>query len=134
MSKNSNMTRLSIFGALVVAGGCTTAVSDDGSAGGGGGGASTTTVPESGRFSGTYEVPVPVELASAAVFSVPEIDWAIENGVAKLDYDLPLGLVGKQIHLSFEGPFTAGSGTVSLAGAAGTADCEITLPIVSCTE
>lgn len=131
MSNNWNMTatRLVCLGFLVAAG-CSSAGADDADGvGGGAGGAAS-----SGRFSGTYDVPVPVELTDAAVFTVPQIDWTIEGGTVRLDYDLPLGLVGKSLRVSFEGPYTEGATSVTLTGSAGNAECTIAATSVSCSE
>src|SRR5262245_35470086 len=72
-------------------------------------------------YRGSYEVPVAAELASAAVYSVPEVEWEIEAGTAKLEYLLPLGLVGWPIRVEFMGPYDALASSVKLSGLAGTA-------------
>jgi hypothetical protein len=119
-------TASAILVALVAIAGC----SDGAGAGSGGGGAAAV----SGSFTGTYEVPVPAELASAAVYVVPEVSWSIVGGVATLEYDLPLGLVGTRVRVAFTGAFDAATSTAHLTGAAGTADCTLAAGKVSCSE
>jgi hypothetical protein len=108
---------------------CDAAVGDDGGGGGGGGAAGV-----AGKFAATYEVPVPAELADAAVFPVAEVEWSVVNGVATLEYDLPLGLVGKAVKVEFQGAADAASTSASLTGPAGTADCTISPTTVVCNE
>jgi hypothetical protein len=43
------------------------------------------TIPTTtGRFVGSYVVPTSADLASAAIFSVPEVDWTISSGTVTL--------------------------------------------------
>src|SRR5262249_13825301 len=75
---------------------------------------------------GTYEVPtVCAELASAAVYDVPEVEWRVGDGTAELSYDLPLGLVGEAIRVRFSGPVGASGAAAALGGEPGTAKCEV---------
>ena len=60
--------------------------------------------------------------------------WSIVNGAAKLEYDLPLGLVGTRVRVEFTGPAEAGASAASLAGPAGTAECTLSSAGVSCHE
>lgn len=113
-----------VAGVLLIA---LSAACEDGSGHGGGGSAAHV-------FRGTYEVPVTDELASAAVYDVPEVEWKISNGAAKLEYDLPLGLVGKAIRVEFTGSYDASAATVTLAGAPGTAACDVASAGVDCNE
>lgn len=103
---------------------------DDGSAGAGAG-----AQVASGVFKGTYEVPtVTPELAKAAVYDVPEVEWTATGDAAELSYDLPLGLVGKPVRVKFKGPLAASASTASLTGAPGTASCDVAPASVSCHE
>lgn len=86
----------------------------------------------SGNFHGTYSVPVPPALEAAASYDVPEVEWSVDGDEVELRYDLPRGLVGKALQLSFKGSL-AGS-TAALSGSAGTADCTITSEEVVCNE
>lgn len=104
-----------------------------GSGSGTGTGGGGTELP-SGKFPGTYEVPVPAELAAAAIFDVPKIDWRVHEGRVELDYDLPLGLVGKPLRVSFEGPLDEAADTLTLTGDAGTATCTIAGGTIDCNE
>lgn len=104
--------------------GCTTGESDTNGDGGG--------AAQPDQYSGTYEVPVAPELEAAATYVVAEIDWTVTDGVATLEYDLPLGLVGKKVRVSFSGPVDGA--TASLTGPPGTADCTIDATTVSCLE
>lgn len=74
-------------------------------------------------FSGVYEVPVPPALAAAARYTVAAFTWRVVAGVATLEYDLPMALVGRPLRVNFEGPFNAATQTATLVGPAGTAQC-----------
>src|SRR5512139_591557 len=90
--------------------------------------------PVSGQFAGVYEVPVTPELAAAATYAVAEVEWSVVNGTAKLEYDLPVGLVGGVVRVEFSGAYDGSAANASLAGAAGTADCTIGQGGISCFE
>ncbi|MFO0548770.1 MAG: hypothetical protein U0271_10305 [Polyangiaceae bacterium] len=107
--------------------GCTTGETDTTDTGGAGGGAA-----QPATYAGTYEVPVPPELEAAATYTVAEINWTVANGVATLEYDLPLGLVGKKVRVRFSGPVDGA--TATLSGPPGTADCTLEAGAVSCLE
>lgn len=107
---------------------------DSGSDGDGGSGGGTTSSAASSVYRGTYEVPVAPELAAAAVYDVAEVEWTIVNGSVKLEYDLPLGLVGKDLRVEFTGPIDLAAGTAKLVGPPGDATCVLTSTTVSCTE
>lgn len=92
------------------------------------------TKPQVGKFTGIYEVPVTPELADAARYGVAEVEWKVLDGVATLEYDLPLGLVGVPLRVEFTGPLDAAAGTAALTGPAGTADCTLTGTSISCHE
>lgn len=85
-------------------------------------------------FSGFYDVPVPPELAAAATYAAPEVHWTVANGQARLEYDLPVGLVGGHIEVAFVGSFDPNADKQHLAGPAGTAECTLTAKNVSCFE
>lgn len=94
-----------------------------------GAGGSAVEPPPTGVYRGTYEVPVPAELAAAATFAVPEIEWTLSGDAVVLAYALPLGLVGQKVRVKF-----AGSLGATLSGDAGTATCEVAREAVSCHE
>src|SRR5262249_22816697 len=64
--------------------------------------------PTSGSFIGHYVVPTSPDLASAANFGVPEVDWTVSAGTATLHYELPVGLVGGTLPVTLSGPMPAG--------------------------
>ncbi|MFT3775986.1 MAG: hypothetical protein QM820_62375 [Minicystis sp.] len=107
---------------------CAACNAEDGAGAAGGG----TAVAQAYR--GTYEVPVTPDLASAATYDVAEVEWTVANGTAKLDYALPLGLVGKSVRVEFTGPVGASAATAQLSGVAGTAACTFTGTAISCLE
>jgi hypothetical protein len=93
------------------------------------------TIPTTtGSFLGTYVVPTSADLASAAIFSLPEVDWTILNGVVTLHYDLPVGLVGGDLPVTFSGPLASGATNAQLTGANGTSGCIASGTVVSCSE
>jgi hypothetical protein len=84
---------------------------------------------------GTYEVPVPAALAAAATFIMTEVNWRVgTDGVARLAYDLPVGLVGGALRVAFEGPYDAIAQRATLTGAPGTAVCAIAGANLVCNE
>jgi hypothetical protein len=87
-----------------------------------------------GSFGGSYVVPAPNTLSSAAVFAVPEIDWTVLNGVATLHYDLPVGLVGGDVSVSLTGTLATGASSLSLTTGSGTGSCSADGSIVTCSE
>lgn len=85
------------------------------------------------RFRGTYTVPtVGPDLAAAATYDVPEVEWRVDGDTVTLDYDLPMGLVGKKVNVRFTGPIEGAA--ASLSGAPGTATCDVGSASVSCHE
>ena len=93
------------------------------------------TIPTTtGSFVGSYVVPTSVDLASAAIFSVPEVDWTISSGIVTLHYDLPVGLVGGDLSVMFSGPLASGATSAQLTGANGTSACTASGTVVSCSE
>jgi hypothetical protein len=108
-----------------------------GPAGPAGGASGTPTGAASGAemtYSGYYDVPVPPELAAAATYRSPEVHWTVLNGTARLEYNLPKGLVGGSVGVDFSGPFDPATGKGTLTGPAGTSECTATTTTVSCTE
>src|SRR5215813_6595571 len=82
------------------------------------------TIPTtSGSFIGSYVVPTSTDLASAAVFSVPEVHWTINSGIVTLHYDLPVGLVGGDLSVAFSGPLASGATNAQLTGTNGASGC-----------
>ncbi|HEX8110272.1 MAG TPA: hypothetical protein VF516_21220 [Kofleriaceae bacterium] len=80
-------------------------------------------------------MPTSPDLASAAIFSVPEVDWSISGGgTATLHYDLPLGLVGGTISIQLSGPIPSGATSVQLTGSNGTGTCTASGTVISCGE
>jgi hypothetical protein len=93
------------------------------------------TIPTtSGSFIGSYVVPTSSDLASAAIFALPEVDWTILNGVVTLHYDLPVGLVGGDLPVTFTGPLASGATNAQLTGANGTSGCTASGTVVWCSE
>lgn len=86
------------------------------------------------EFTGTYEVPVPAELAAAASYRTPHIRWTVQGGIATLEYALPPGLVGGAVRVEFSGPVDPATGQGTLVGKVGSAECTATPNRVSCLE
>jgi hypothetical protein len=127
--ENGRSVVLTGAGALLVA--LCAACSRDGGTTSGPGGAPIA----AGSHAGIYEVPIAApELANAAVYEVAEVEWTVTNGTAKLDYALPLGLVGKEVKVEFVGPIGASATKATLSGPAGTAECTLAGTAVSCLE
>lgn len=115
-------------GLLVGSAACTPETGDTG-AGGTGGAAATPAV-----YRGTYEVPVTAELAAAAIYDVAEVEWTVTGSAVELRYDLPMGLVGLDLKVHFQGTIDAGAGTAALASDTGDAQCTVAADTVSCLE
>src|SRR4051812_39160789 len=93
------------------------------------------TIPTTtGRFIGSYTVPTSADLASAAIFDVPEVKWTISSGIVTLHYDLPVGLVGGDLSVTFSAPLGSGATNVHLTGLNGTSACTASGTVVSCGE
>jgi hypothetical protein len=93
------------------------------------------TIPTTtGSFIGSYVVPSSSDLASAAIFAVPEVTWSITGSIVTLHYDLPVGLVGGDISVTFTGSLASGATNAQLTGANGTSACTASGTIVSCSE
>ena len=93
------------------------------------------TIPTTtGSFLGSYVVPTSPDLAAAAIFAVPEVDWTVSDGIVTLHYDLPVGLVGGDLSIAFTGPLASGATSARLTGANGTSTCTASGTVVSCSE
>jgi hypothetical protein len=89
----------------------------------------------SGTFPGHYVVPAPPPLAAAARYSVDQVDWIVEHGIATLRYYLPVGLVGGSLEVEFSGSLRPGATTVTLKSAGGgTSTCTALGTTVTCQE
>jgi len=91
-------------------------------------------VTNSGSFRGQYTVPVPLSLASAAIFSVSEVDWQVVGNIVNMHYYLPPGLVGGSIEIEMSGAIGGDLSTVSLTGENGTAACHAVDWTITCSE
>ena len=85
-------------------------------------------------FAGFHEVPVPEHLKPAARYSVAEIEWNVVDNIASLSYRLPIALVGRDVRVEFTGPFDPTTGSASLTGAFGSAECLAVGTHVFCHE
>jgi hypothetical protein len=93
------------------------------------------TIPtSSGSFVGHYVVPTTPELAGAATFGVPEVEWTVTASTATLHYDLPVGLVGGSVSITLSGTIAAGATSVSLSSTSGTGTCTASGSVISCSE
>jgi hypothetical protein len=93
------------------------------------------TIPAtSGSFIGSYVVPTSADLASAAIFAVPEVDWTISAGTVTLHYEVPVGLVGGTLPVTFTGSLPSGATNAQLTGGNGTSGCTASGTVVSCGE
>jgi len=88
----------------------------------------------SGKFIGQYGVPVSPDLADAAIFAVPEVDWSVSGGKATLRYDLPIGLVGGSLSVTLSGPIASGATTVQLTSSVGSGSCTASGSVITCNE
>jgi hypothetical protein len=88
----------------------------------------------SGTFAARYIVPVPAELADAAIYPVDHVDWEVAAGAVNLHYDLPEGLVGGLVPVSLSGPLAAGDTMIEVAGDNATGVCVATDSTVTCRE
>src|SRR5689334_11793677 len=67
-----------------------------------------------GSFQGHYVVPAPADIASAATFTMAEVDWTIASNTVTLHYELPVGLVGGTLSITLSGPLPSGATSASL--------------------
>ena len=89
---------------------------------------------KSGEFQGHYVVPAPADLADAAIFTMPEVEWSVSRGIATLEYDLPVGLVGGDLSITLRGPIRPGATSVHLSSSFGTGTCTAQGSKVTCSE
>jgi hypothetical protein len=89
---------------------------------------------KSGSFLGHYVVPAPADLADAALFAMPEVDWTVTRGVATLHYDLPVGLVGGDLSVTLSGPIPSGATSVHLSSNFGSGTCTSQGSKITCSE
>ena len=93
------------------------------------------TIPtSSGSFIGHYVVPTTPDLAAAANFGVPEVDWTVVASTATLHYELPVGLVGGSVSITLTGTIAAGATSVSLSSTSGSGTCTASGSVISCSE
>jgi hypothetical protein len=88
----------------------------------------------SGSFLGHYVVPASADLASAATFNLPEVDWTVVNGAVTLHYDLPVGLVGGSVPITLSGTLAAGATSLQVSATIGTGSCTASGTVVTCGE
>ena len=94
-----------------------------------------TQVPSTSRsFVGHYQVPTPASLASAATFSVPEVEWSVVGNTATLEYDLPVGLVGGDVSVTLSGTLAPGATSIQLTSGPSSGSCTAQGSIVTCGE
>ncbi|MCE9578547.1 MAG: hypothetical protein K8W52_35805 [Deltaproteobacteria bacterium] len=87
-----------------------------------------------GAYVGSYVVPTTTAPTDAATFPVTSVEWTVVDGVATLHYDLPVGLVGGKLPVSFSGPISPGATLLTLTGDLGVATCAATATTVTCHE
>lgn len=87
-----------------------------------------------GSFLGHYVVPAPPDLADAALFAMPEVDWSVSRGIATLHYELPLGLVGGDLPVTLTGPCPSGATSVQLSSTNGSGTCTAQGSKITCSE
>lgn len=97
--------------------------------------AGTDPVPlEEGRYRGIYLVPVEDDaLKVAATFAVDLVKWEVQDGVITLDYDLPVGLVGGEVHVRMDGTLDHAK-HASLTSDQGMASCTAYACVITCVE
>lgn len=89
--------------------------------------------PATGSYASVYRVPADASLSAAAVYEVDHVDWTVTGDTVTLHYDLPVGLVGGDVDVTFMGTLD-GSDKLPLAGPNGTGSCTATASRVTCTE
>ena len=93
------------------------------------------TIPtSSGKFLGRYVVPTTQDLAAAANFAAPEVDWTVSAGTVTLHYELPVGLVGGRVPVTLSGTIASGATSVSLSSTSGSGTCTASGSLISCSE
>src|SRR5262249_47190839 len=62
------------------------------------------------------------------------VDWTITAGTVTLHYELPVGLVGGSLPVTFTGPLASGATNAQLTGGNGTSGCTASGTVISCSE
>ncbi len=88
----------------------------------------------SGSYVSRYRVPVAVELEAAAEFTVDHVDWTVLGDLVTLHYDLPIGLVGGLLDVTFTGTLSRDATTLELSGGQGVGTCVATATTLTCRE
>lgn len=88
----------------------------------------------SGSYRSAYRVPVEPALEAAALYDVDHVEWTVVGSTAALHYDLPVGLVGGKLDVTFTGTVAPGATTVELRSAQGTGSCVATATTLTCHE
>jgi hypothetical protein len=89
----------------------------------------------SGTYASGYRVPVSdPALEAAAVFTVDHAEWTVVGDSVTLHYDLPIGLVGGKLDVTFTGTLTPEATTLELRSAQGTGTCVATASTLTCHE
>ncbi|MBX3155278.1 MAG: hypothetical protein KF773_04705 [Deltaproteobacteria bacterium] len=88
----------------------------------------------SGTYAGRYRVPVAPELAAAADYAVDHVEWIVAGTTVTLHYDLPVGLVGGDLDVTFTGTLAPGATSLDLGGAQGVGRCTATATAITCRE
>lgn len=110
---------------ILLAGAC---ANDDGTT------APTASFPASGSYAGAYRVPVTdPALETAAVYPVDHVEWTVIGDTVTLHYDLPPGLVGGKLDVTFTGTLD-GTDSVAIAGPSGAGSCTASGAKVICNE
>jgi len=89
----------------------------------------------SGSYASAYRVPVSdPALEAAAAFTVDHAEWTVVGDSVTLHYDLPVGLVGGKLDVTFTGTLTPDATTVALRSAQGTGTCIASASTLTCHE
>lgn len=87
-----------------------------------------------GSYASAYRVPVSPELEAAATFTVDHVEWTVAGDLATLHYNLPDGLVGGKLDVTFTARIAPGATSVELTGAQGRGTCVATATSLVCHE
>ncbi len=87
-----------------------------------------------GVYVSRYRVPVGAELVNAADYAIDHAEWTIVGESVTLHYNLPVGLVGGVLDVTFAGTLVPGATTVELAGTAGVGTCVASATSLVCRE
>lgn len=85
-------------------------------------------------LSGSYRVPVSTELEPYASFDLNDIEFCMESGAVRLDYDLPELLVGRSEKVRMSGAYTRSAASLDLDSGLGTASCRVADGLWLCRE